>query len=322
MNRIDRLYAMVTVLQSRRVVRAEDLAARFNISVRTVYRDLKSLEESGIPIGAEAGIGYYLMEGFHLPPVMFSHEEARALLVAGKFMEQYSDLSSFRSFEDALVKVRAVLSMDKKDEMESLEKRIIVLPKSPVPGGPGELHLNIIKQALVSNRVLSIEYFTPSSQEITARTIEPVGLCFYSDKWHLIAYCRLRQDYRDFRLDRISKLKSVQEIFLRVKHPVLHDYLNNLSKNSEIKTVEIEVDQSVHRYIENDKYQMGLLHESPKETTVQMTFGTCSINYFAHWLMMLGEKVNIISPQELKEIMKEISGAVYEKYNNNVIPGI
>jgi len=92
MNRVDRLYAIVTVLQSKRVVRAEDLAARFNISIRTVYRDIRALEEGGIPIGAEAGIGYFLTEGFHLPPVMFTHQEARALLLAGKLLEKQTDI--------------------------------------------------------------------------------------------------------------------------------------------------------------------------------------------------------------------------------------
>lgn len=114
MNRVDRLHAILTILQSKRVVKAEELATHFNLSIRTVYRDIRALEEGGIPIGAEAGVGYFLTDGFHLPPVMFTHEEARALLLAGKFIEQQTDQGTAKSFNDALTKVRAVIDNDKK----------------------------------------------------------------------------------------------------------------------------------------------------------------------------------------------------------------
>ena len=107
MNRIDRLQAILTILQSKRVVRAEDLAIRFEVSLRTIYRDIRSLETGGIPIGAEAGIGYFLLEGYHIPPVMFTHQEARALLLAGKIVAKMTDKEITANFDSALTKVRA-----------------------------------------------------------------------------------------------------------------------------------------------------------------------------------------------------------------------
>src|SRR5436190_19791823 len=121
MNRIDRLTAILIQLQTKRIVRAEEIANRFEISLRTVYRDVKALMEAGVPIGSEAGTGYFIVDGYHLPPVMFSQEEASAMLMAGKLAEKMTDLSVKREFESALMKVKAVLNDDGKDHLEMLQ---------------------------------------------------------------------------------------------------------------------------------------------------------------------------------------------------------
>src|SRR5689334_22898242 len=108
MNRIDRLTAILIQLQSKRIVKAKEIAERFDISLRTVYRDIRALEEAGISIGSDAGIGYYLSEGYHLPPVMFTIEEASALITAGKLMEEFSDLHLKKHFDSALYKIKAI----------------------------------------------------------------------------------------------------------------------------------------------------------------------------------------------------------------------
>ena len=128
MNRIDRLQAILIQLQSKRVITAQEMADRFEVSLRTIYRDIRALEQGGVPIGAEAGIGYYLSEGYHLPPIMFTREEASALLLAGKFFEKHTDKNQQSHFRDALYKVKAVLDMNKKEELEDLETKISIDP--------------------------------------------------------------------------------------------------------------------------------------------------------------------------------------------------
>src|SRR6195952_2114515 len=105
MNRINRVSAILIQLQSRRVVKASDIAARFNISLRTVYRDVKTLEEAGVPIIGEAGVGYSIMDGYRLPPVMFTKEEATAFLTAEKFVEQLTDNETSAYYQSAMYKV-------------------------------------------------------------------------------------------------------------------------------------------------------------------------------------------------------------------------
>src|SRR6187402_329948 len=120
MNRIDRISAILIQLQSRRVVKAADIAGRFNISLRTVYRDVKTLEEAGIPIIGEAGVGYSIMDGYRLPPVMFTREEATAFLTAEQFIENLTDASTTTHYKSAMYKVRAVLKNTEKELLEGM----------------------------------------------------------------------------------------------------------------------------------------------------------------------------------------------------------
>ncbi len=118
MNRIDRVSAILIHLQTKKIVKAQEIADRFSISLRTVYRDIKALEESGVPVGGEAGVGYQLMEGYRLPPVMFTKEEAIAFLTAEKMVEKLTDASSKKHYKEAMLKIKAVLRYSEKDLLE------------------------------------------------------------------------------------------------------------------------------------------------------------------------------------------------------------
>jgi predicted DNA-binding transcriptional regulator YafY len=314
MNRIDRLHAILTVLQSKRVVKAEELATRFNISLRTVYRDLRALEEGGIPIGAEAGVGYYLTDGFHLPPVMFTNEEARALLMAGKLVEKNTDEQTFHFFTNALTKVRAVLDTQKKEDLDGLENKILVNPFATSEPSQEDLRINELKHALSLNKVIRIEYSSLGSKEKTNRDLEPIGLTYYYGKWHLIAYCRLRKAYRDFRLDRIESLTILSETFLRIKHPSIKEYMDNLMKEAQLINAVIKVHESMLPYIQNSKYHMGLINEKVSGEWTEMNFATYSIEYFSKWILTMGTKVEIISPINLREQVRDIVRDLAAKY--------
>src|ERR1700756_4790949 len=127
MNRIDRISAILIQLQSRRVVKAGDIAERFNISLRTVYRDIRTLEEAGVPLIGEAGVGYSIMEGYRLPPVMFTTQEATAFLTAEKLIEKITDTSTVESYKSAMYKVRSVLRASEKDFLEKADQHIQVV---------------------------------------------------------------------------------------------------------------------------------------------------------------------------------------------------
>src|SRR6201994_1288718 len=144
MNRIDRLHAILTHLQSKKKVTAQEMADRFNISLRTVYRDVKALDESGVPVIGEAGSGYTIMEGYRLPPVMFTQEEASALLLGAKLAEQFTDGSVKRHFNAALFKIKAVLRTDDKEYVDSLTDSVAVISRYAPEADSSRQYLSIL----------------------------------------------------------------------------------------------------------------------------------------------------------------------------------
>ncbi len=158
MNRIDRLTAILIQMQTKRIIKAEEIADRFEISLRTVYRDVKALMEAGVPIGSEAGKGYFIVDVYHLPPVMFTQEEGSAMLFAGKLVEKMTDNSIRKEFDSALLKIKAVLNEAEKDHLENLHAHVEVknMPHDQPPF-PNDF-LTTIQKAAVNKDVLKMEY--------------------------------------------------------------------------------------------------------------------------------------------------------------------
>ena len=310
MNRIDRISAILIQLQSRRVVKASDIADRFNISLRTVYRDVKTLEEAGIPLIGEAGVGYSIMDGYRLPPVMFSREEATAFLTAEKLMERLTDPSSEEHYKSAMYKIRSVLRMAEKDYLEKIDGHIEVLKSRRSSGINLDLNpLQIILKGIGERTVLSIHYFAMHNQQKTERCIEPVGVFYQDNYWHLIAWCRLREDYRDFRLDRISNISLTAERF-RTQHPNLNEYISRSARERNLQQVVIRVEKRIVPYLNEQKYYNGFISERDVDDMVEKTFLTEYIEGFVRWLMMYGDTAIIITPEELKTKVRELSNII------------
>jgi predicted DNA-binding transcriptional regulator YafY len=313
MNRIDRISAILIQLQSRRVVKAGDIAERFNISLRTVYRDIKTLEEAGIPLIGEAGVGYSIMDGYRLPPVMFTREEATAFLTAEKFVEKLTDSTTMAQYQSAMYKVRAILKTTEKDALENLDGSIEVMKSAKMKQGAGGNHIQTILDSIIYRKVLCIDYFAGHSQENTNRDVEPVGVVFIDSFWHLIAFCRLRNDYRDFRIDRILKLVVTDKTYNNSKHPTLKAYIAQATKEKQLEMVVIKVEKEIHSHLDYQKYYSGFVSEKHVGSKIEMTFLTSSIEGFARWYLMFGDKAEIIKPELLKDRVGEIAAAIAQK---------
>ena len=215
MDRLDRLLAILLYLQSRRVTRAEDVARKFNITVRTAYRDLAALGEAGVPITAESGVGYSLLKGFHLQPVTFTPDEAAALAIGGVLVQQFAGSAYTEHMISALLKLRGILPPHLRDHMDILEQSIhpLAAPKSDVGGSTlnpqpsTNDNLLAIQNALAQRHVLRFRYQGAGRADATAREVEPMALVFYLQRWHLFAWDRSKLDYRDFRTDRMRDLQ-------------------------------------------------------------------------------------------------------------------
>jgi len=315
MNRIDRLVATVLLLQTRRLIRAKDIAEHFDISIRTVYRDLFALQEAGVPLAAEAGEGYSLVEGYHLPPVMFTHEEASALFIGGEFVQRLTDESLKKHAETALLKIRAVLPVEKQEFLERLQEATAVLAcLTPFQDGFRDDALAMIQGAIVNRHLLAMEYYATSSDAFSKREVEPLGQLYYSDHWHLIAYCRLRQDYRDFRTDRIKSIKTCQEIFPPREGFSLKQYLQEGNRIENAQEVRVKFKPPVAQWVRG-KYYYGLVEETPADDGVVMTFLVHSKEVLVDWLLTFGIGVEIIHPPHLRELLLEKAKKIAAHYD-------
>ncbi|RVU02637.1 YafY family transcriptional regulator [Mucilaginibacter limnophilus] len=312
MNRIDRISAILIQLQSRRVVKAADIAERFNISLRTVYRDVKTLEEAGVPLIGEAGVGYSIVDGYRLPPVMFTREEATAFLTAEKFVEKMTDASTIGHHQSAMYKIRAILRTAEKDLLEDMDGSIEVLKSRSQQRADNQDHIQTILTAIAQKCILKLDYFALHSQMQTLRDVEPVGIYYLDSFWHLIAYCRMRNDYRDFRLDRIRSISLADEKFTG-QHPILKDYIAQTAREHKLETVVMRVDRSIHNFLDFQKYYNGFVSEKTIGDCVEMTFLTTSLEGFARWFMMYGDQADIISPDSLRKRVKTIASEIAKK---------
>ncbi len=225
MNRIDRLLGILIALQSKKYITATQIADQFHISVRTVYRDVKALGELGIPIGFEPNHGYFVVQGYFLPPVAFNFEEASALLLMERMIVGVADKSIQNHYTRALTKVRAVLRYSQKERLDVLDEKVQM--QFPVCINHDYEHLSVLQNAISVQCVIELEY-KDSKDEISMRCAEPIGLIFYAFNWHLIAWCHSRKDYRDFRVSRIQKVTCLDKPFTKTDHIKLSDYMENL----------------------------------------------------------------------------------------------
>jgi predicted DNA-binding transcriptional regulator YafY len=313
MNRIDRVTAILIQLQSKRVVRAQEIADRFNISLRTVYRDIKTLDEAGIPLIGEAGVGYSIMEGYRLPPVMFTKEEATAFLTAEKLVEKLTDASTQRDYTTAMFKVKAVLRLTEKDYLEDMEQHIAVIENQYVPKRTNDTtYLQKVLQCIPEKMVLNIDYFANHNQEKSNRDVEPVGIYYLGEHWYLVAYCRLRKDYRTFKFGNINNL-TITDKYFDQQHPSLSSFLSRVSKEKEIHTVILLVHKHIIQYFGDQKFYNGFISQKDVGDKVEMTFLTASLNGFARWYMVFGDNADIISPPGLRVIVSDILSSISKK---------
>ena len=224
--RLSRLTSILTQLQSKSMLTARELAEKYNVSIRTIYRDIRTLENSGIPIVTEEGKGYTLLPGFNLPPVMFSEGEANALITAEQLILKNKDQSFVEQYKNAITKIKAVLKNNQQNKLELLSERIVF--RNNLKNSKTSDHLITIQSAITNFNLIYLEYETMESQH-TDRVVEPFALYSTQDNWLLIAFCRLRKAFRVFRLDRMQQLQVQNEKF--EPHPMtLQEYFELCSK--------------------------------------------------------------------------------------------
>lgn len=315
MNRIDRLNALHILLQSRSLVKASELAKHFGITERTVYRDIRSLQEADVPIVGESGVGYSLDKSYRLPAIRFDTQEALSMLIAGKASQNLRDPNLQQDFDSALNKIRAVLPRDSQSVLEKMESSIqVVLPRRSGDDGLDRQTMETLHQAIAASKILEIHYLARSTQVEEMRLIEPLGLVYYTHNWHLIAWCQKRQDYRDFRVDRLTQIHVTSSYFQQGQRMSLQEYMERQKSQLEVVLMEIEVTSFVAKMTQEYRYSMGFVseEEGSRPGWVKMSFWASSVEYFARWVISLVPEVQVLGPPELKSKLKTLAQQAHD----------
>jgi predicted DNA-binding transcriptional regulator YafY len=295
MNRIDRLFAITLLLQSKRRVRAQDLARRFEVSERTIYRDMLALSESGVPVVSLPGEGYELAEGFYLPPLLFTPQEARALFLGTQMLITHTTGRLPTDAESALAKIAGILPKDLRVDMGRLTQIIgFVAPAARFD--LDEPKLATLQTAIQEQRVVWMRYHSFNKNEVTEREVEPHALSYYSGAWYLEGYCRLRRDVRGFRLDRMDGLQVLNDTFK--PHPTSRLEAGTL-------TARIRFTPASARWVrERQHYAFVRETPDPDEGGVIMEYRVKTLDELKAWLLAWGAAAEPLEPPELRSLIR------------------
>ena len=228
MRRADRLFQIIQLLRGRRrAVTASWLAEQLSVSERTVYRDIRDLMVAGTPIAGEAGVGYTIRRDYDLPPLMFDAEELQALVLGARLVGAFGDKSLVGPARSAISKVEAVLPPRLK-----VAKRPALYALRTFRAEMRAQALDTVRAALTEKRKLKLRYQREDKEE-SDRTILPLGAFFWGRSWTLTAWCELRNDFRNFRLDRVLELRTLDETFTDEPGRTLRDYLRGMGRSAE-----------------------------------------------------------------------------------------
>lgn len=314
MNKFDRIISTLILLQTKKVIKAISISKRFDISLRTVYRDISTLKNAGIPIIGDPGIGYSIMEGYRLPPIMFNEGETAALLTAEKFIGRITDQDTQAYYSNAMMKIKAILRSSEKQSLAVLDDSIAI---SDDNRWNNKTFLQDVFKSIASKHILNIEYQKADGTS-SNRNLEPIGSYYQYNNWYLVAFCQLKKAYRTFKINRITSLRLLGERFDR-EHINLQDYIDKQSEawkeQQQLQMIEIVFNNSFVKFAESRKYYFGFVEQSIEGDAIRMKFLNASIEVMARWLLQFGNQATVLAPIELKNRLKTLATQLYEHYN-------
>ncbi|GIP28949.1 transcriptional regulator [Paenibacillus sp. J23TS9] len=315
MNRTDRLLAIVLQLQGRKVVRAEELAAQFETSVRTIYRDMQALSEANVPIVGAPGQGYSLMEGYFLPPVSFTASEAVTLLLGAEFVQKKLEPNYGIHAESARTKIETVLPERVRIEAEQVRGTMRLLSARESASSRNErMNLEILRRALLERRKVGFRYVKtrsgPDGKRESIRVAAPYGLVHVQGAWMLVAACELRQDIRHFRLSRMTELEQLEVEYELPPEFQFEDYKPPDDRGLEIILL---ADISIaDRIRESDNYYIDALEEHSGGLRIKLRVR--QIEEILSWVLSWGSGIRVQEPESLRTRVIEEAEKLLKRY--------
>lgn len=296
MNRIDRLFHILLILQRKKLVRAIDLADEFSVSKRTIYRDLAALGEMGVPLIPMPGEGYSLVEGFYMPPLSFTSQEAQALFLGARMLAAQASGTLSKTAENAVEKIAHVLPNQSKASVQQIVDIIhFYLPREKFD--LDQLYLLELQQAIKQHHAVKLVYHSQSHHETTERIIEPYHLTYGNGAWYVEGYCQVREDIRSFRLERIESLQLLPEVFVARQISM---------RPPDLIEVQVRFQQDVVRWVHERQHYAYTGDETTCENgDVLMGYHVKRLDELRSWLLGWGAKAEVLSPFQLREEIRQ-----------------
>lgn len=314
MNKTDRLLAIVLELQGKGKQRAEDLAETFETSKRTIYRDIQALGEAGVPLVSIPGRGYSLMKGYFLPPLSFTTDEATMLLLGSDFMAQNFDAQYRAAAQSASRKIAGVLPEKLRDDVNSLQQSIRFVSAGMRDGTPESIMLQQLRRAIIEHTTIRFHYHTRHSNdgkgEENTRDADPYGLAYVRNTWNLVAYCHMRKDIRNFRLDRIEQVELLPKTFQRP--PDFRMQVRPLDERGSI-IVKVVFDSDVARWVREARSYYTVSEEDTPDGLL-VTLKIRQESEILQWLLGWGRHVHVLEPESLRRKMVEEAHGIMENH--------
>ena len=314
MNRTDRLLAIVLELQARGRRRAEDLAATFETSKRTIYRDIEALCEAGVPVVAVPGQGYSLVAGYFLPPLTFSTDEATVLLLGSEFVGRHVDAQYRAATESAGRKITAVLPAPLREEVAYLQRHMRFVP-APTGGGGDveEVYLRKVRQAMLAHQTLRFRYHTryrtTDAPAPAWRDADPYGLVHMGGAWYMTGFCHVRQAIRHFRLDRVDAMEVLDRSFTR---PPGFIFEQGRDEQRPI-IVRALFDPEVVRWVQETRSYFTVSEEATPDGLL-VTLHVRQESEVLQWLLGWGAHVRVLEPESLRTQIAETAQAILRNH--------
>ena len=309
LNRTERLFAEVLLLQNRPTLTADDLADHFGVSRRTIFRDLRALGEAGVPLTYAEDRGYTILDGYQLPPLMLTAREAATLLVGTAFAALQPDPSLREDADAVALKIRSVLPDEVRTFIDRIQEHIVLDPYwlHDVTGpldADAEGRWYQLSKAAAQQFCVSMDYYVPSRDEVTRRTVDPLGLVYYTDHWTLIAFDHLREGIRNFRLDRIRSMHVTMQRFDPPDGFDLEAYLAERGRNRNTHRIALRFAERAYRTARRS-LPAPIHEETATDGHVTVTFFFENLDYVARWLLRFGTRATVLEPEALRAKLRQ-----------------
>ena len=315
-NRTERLFSIILLLQNRPNMSSRDLAQHFGVSRRTIFRDLRALGESGVPLTYAGEGGYEILDGYQLHPLMLNAREAAVLLVGTDFMEAQPDESLRHDARQVALKMRAELPEEVREYVDRLRERTVLDPywvNSVRQERKEEGFWHKVAEAVAKQHTIAMQYMVESRGELTQRRIDPLGLVYYTDHWNVIAFDHLRKDIRTFRLDQIERLQVSSSRFEWPDGFDLQAYLLERGAAPGGETIRVRLPAERFAQIRN-RIPATVQELIERDGQLEVSFIFDNLDYLAWWALRLPEDAELLEPEALRLRVRELAESIADRY--------